>query len=102
MVHLVGKVGLKCKILGSVLCRFIVELPNHINDAWSQLVSEQLMHKMSFKLSKANVKGKRKQVLYSAIQVILLLELNNARLRTNEKTEQVLVAAVHYCVFGMM
>lgn len=28
-----------------------------------------------------------------------MLELNNARLRTNEKTEQVLVAAVHYCVW---
>lgn len=61
MVHLVEKVGLKCKILGSVLCRFIVKLPNHINDVWSQLVSEQVMHKMSFKLSKANVKGKRKK-----------------------------------------
>lgn len=60
-------------------------------------LSNQLMHKMSFKLSNANVKGKRKQVLYSAIQVILLLELNNAHLRTDEKTEQVLVAAVHYC-----
>lgn len=48
-------------------------------------------------------RGKKKiKVLYSAIRVILLLELNNARLRTNEKTEQVLVAAVHYCVFGMM
>lgn len=102
MMHLVGKVGLKCKILGSALCRFIVRLPNHINDVWSQLVSEQLMCKMSFRLSKANVKGKRKQVLCSAIQVILLLELNNARLGTNEKTEQVLVAAVHYCAVGMM
>jgi len=102
MVHLVGKVGLECKIPGSVLCRFIVRLPNHINDVWSQLVSEQLMHKMAFKLSKATVKGKRKQVLYSAIQVILLLELNNARLRTNAKTDQVLVAAVLSCVLGMM
>lgn len=102
MVHLVGKVGLKCKMLGNVLCRFIVKLPNHINDVWSQLVSEQLMHKMSFKLSKANVKGKRNQVLYSAIQVVPLLELNNAHLRTYEKAEQVLVATVHYCVFGMM
>lgn len=60
MVLLVGQVGLKCKILGSILCRFIVKLPNHINGVWSQLVSAQLMHKMSFKLPKANVKGKRK------------------------------------------
>lgn len=86
MVHLEGKVGWKCQILCSVLCRLILKLPDPINDVWSQLVSEQLMHQMSFKLPKANVKGKREQVLYSAIQVILLLELNNAHLRTNGKT----------------
>lgn len=56
MVHLVGKVDLKSKIL--VLCRFIVKLPNHISDVWSQLVSEQLMHRMSLKPSKANVERK--------------------------------------------
>lgn len=86
MVHLVGKVGLKCQILCSVLCRLIFKLPDHINDVWSQLVSALLMHKMSFKLPKANVKGKREQVLYSAVQVILLLELNNAHPRTNGRT----------------
>lgn len=74
MVHLVGKVGLKCKML--VLCRFIVRLPNHINDVWSQLVSEQLMHRMSLKPSKANVEGKGKGVLYPAVPGTVFLELS--------------------------
>lgn len=83
------------------MCRSIVELLNHVNGIWSQLVSEQLMHKMSYELSRANGKGKRTQVLYSAVQVTLLLQLNSAGLRTNEKTKQVLVVTVHYCVFGL-
>lgn len=82
------------------MCRSIVGLLNHVNDTWSQLVSEQLMHKMSFKLFRANGKGKRAQVLYSAVQVTLFLELSSAGLKANEKTKQVLVVIVHYCAFG--
>lgn len=79
MVRLVGKVGLKCEIL--VLCRFIVKLPNRINDVWSQLVSEQLMHR-SFKPSKANMEGKGKGVLYPATSGAVFLELSAAHLST--------------------
>lgn len=82
MVHLIGKVGLKCKIL--VLCRFIVSCCNHINDVWSQLVSEQLMHRMSLRPSKANVKGKRKGVLYPAMLDTVFLELSAAHLSTEQ------------------
>lgn len=72
MVHLVGKVGLKCKIL--VLCRFIVKLPNHINDVWSQLVSEQPMHRMSLRASKASVevKGRAKEFFILPCQALCL------------------------------
>lgn len=80
MVCLLGKVGLKCKIL--VLCRFIVKLPNRINDVWSQLVSKQLMHRMSFKPSKANMEGKGKEVLYPAMPSAVFLELSAAHLST--------------------
>lgn len=80
MVRLVGKVGLKCKIL--VLCRFIVRLPNRINDVWSQLVSEQLMHRMSFKPSKTHMEGKGKGVLYPAMPGAVFLELSAAHLST--------------------
>lgn len=83
------------------MCRSIAELLNHDNDIWSQLVSEQLMHKMSFKLLRASGKGKRTEVLYSAMQVTLFLELSSAGLKANEKTKQVLVVTVHYCVFGL-
>lgn len=82
MVHLVGKVGLKCKML--VLCRFIVRLPNHINDVWSQLVSEQLMHRMSLKPFKANVEGKGKGVLYPAMPGTVFLELSAVHLSTEQ------------------
>lgn len=35
------------------------------------------------------------------MQVTLFLELSSAGLKANEKTKQVLVVTVHYCVFGL-